>query len=364
MKKATVFLSIIVFGSTLGFSQNAYYSIDRDEFELHDAETRAVFKKAKPNEKIEFTYLNKKGDLKRVTTYQFNENKKNNITIVLDKSGKEKSKRLLTYDGKLLTAKEIYKKGNLKYKTKNTFSDGYNVAYTKFNSKNDILYKRTTTYTDKTYKVIAHKNDTVPFYSWKKALSTISYKKGGIKQANKWVYEYDDNGNRTKSTLYDKKNEIKHVWDYSCKTEGELVKVKNETQQCKWEEMENGMLVEVTRTTSPKGKINKTVKKYDADTNIVELVEYSNDVIIRRGTYDKSFYKTLTWEFYRKGRLKYKQEYAYNKTGEKTGYKSYWGSDLTQAKTEAKYTYKNNKLIAVNVFKKGEPFKTTKITYN
>ena len=76
------------------------------------------------------------------------------------------------------------------------------------------------------------------------------------------------------------------------------MKIKNETQQCKWEEIENGMLVKVTRTTSPKGKISKTVRKYDTDTNIVELVEYTDDVIIRRGTYDKSFYKTLTWESY------------------------------------------------------------------
>jgi len=70
-----------------------------------------------------------------------------------------------------------------------------------------------------------------------------------------------------------------------------LVKVKNETQQCKWEEMENGMLVEVTRTTSSKGKIRKTVKKYKADTKIVEMVDYKDNVIIRRATYDKSYFK-------------------------------------------------------------------------
>jgi len=35
-----------------------------------------------------------------VVIYKFNENKKNNSTIILDKAGKEKFKRLLSYNAK------------------------------------------------------------------------------------------------------------------------------------------------------------------------------------------------------------------------------------------------------------------------
>jgi hypothetical protein len=362
MKKASVFLSVIVIGLSQGVSQN--YSIGNDELAFHDAETRAVLKHSKANETIKVTRLNKNGELKQVTSYKFNENNKNSSTIVSDKNGKEKFKRLLNYEGKNLVLKEVFKNEKLKFKAKNIYKEGYNMSYLKINGKDKVLFKSSTVYTNKIYRVIAHRNDSVPYYNRKRAKTTTSYKNGSDKQFNKWEYEYDADGVRTKSTLYGKKNEVKHVWDYSCKSEGELVKVKNETQQCKWDESENGMLVEVIQTTSPKGEIRKTVKKFDADTNIVELIEYKDDVIIRKGTYDKSYYKTLTWESYVRGNLRYKQEYVYDKDGKKTGYKSFWGRNLSKSKRSTNYTYKNDKLVLVNSFKNGEPSKSTKITYN
>lgn len=362
MKKTALFLSVILIGSFQGFSQ--FQKMDNDEYEFYDSETGSIFKDAKANESVSITKLNKKGIVKNVSTYKFDEKKRRIYSGIVNGAGKEKSKRLVSYDGKHLMSKEIYKNGKLKYKTKNTFDGDYNTVYEKYNGKEDLLYKRVTTYTDKEYKIITHKNSKVPFLIRKKTKGTVTYKKGGIKQLNRWEYEYDGDGERTKSTLFDKNNEVKHVWDFSCKTEGELVKVKNETQQCKWEEIENGMLVKVTRTTSPKGKVGKTVQKYDVDTNIVESIEYINDVLVWKHTYDKSFFKPLTFESYHKGKLSYKKEFMYNQSGREIGYKTYWGKDKTIAKNESKYTYENNRLVFVKTFKKGEPIASTKITYN
>jgi len=69
---------------------------------------------------------------------------------------------------------------------------------------NNVLNKRTITYTNKEYKIIAHKDGLVPLQNRKRVKTTISYKKGGVNQLNKLEYEYDDSGERTKSALYGK----------------------------------------------------------------------------------------------------------------------------------------------------------------
>ena len=338
--------------------------IDNDEYEIYDEVIRIIVKNAEPNGEIHVEKTDRKEKVLGVVDYKFNEDQKLIARIENRASGKEKSKRLLNYDGKKLISKEIHKNGKLKYKTKSTFDDHYKTSFTKYNGKEAILYKRLTTYTDKEYKVISHKNDSVPFFMRKKTKGTITYQKGGVKQANRWEYEYNEEGERTKSTFYDKNNDVKHVWDYTCKTEGELVKVKNETQQCKWEEIENGMLVKVSRTTSPKGRITKTIQKYDTDTNIVEQTSYWDDIIFSKTTYNKSFYQPLTWESYYKGRLRFKHKYTYDIKGRKIGYSSYSGKNKAIAKRETKYIYKNDKLTMINYFRKGEPLSSAKITYN
>ena len=152
MKKAAVVLSVLILGSIQVFSQ--YRTLDNDEYERYNNQTRDLIKHAKENEKITITNTNKKEKVYHITSYKFNQNKKMISWIETGKSDKEKYKRLMTYNDKHLISKEIYKKGKLKYKTKNTFDSDYNIAYIKFNRSNDILYKRTTTYTDKEYKRI------------------------------------------------------------------------------------------------------------------------------------------------------------------------------------------------------------------
>ena len=364
MKRTAVLLSIIVSGTIQVFSQNHYYSIDNYEFDFYDDVTKDLMKQANPNETISITESNKKGKLFSVTTYKLNENQKMISTVVTGKSGKEKSKKLINYKGKHIVSKSFYKNNQLKIKTENTFDGDYKIAYTKLSDKGRILYKRTIEYTDKEFKILAHKTSDVPFLFRKKTKATIAYKKGGTQQNSRWSYEYDENGVRTKSTLYNKKNKVKHVWDYTCKSEGEIVQLKNETQQCQWEESENGMLVKVTRTTSSNGKIQKSIQKYNSDTNIVESATYVDDVLINKGTYAGDYAKTLTWEYYLKGKLKHKKEYTYNEDEKKIGYKSYWGKDKSMPKREVKYSYDRDRLVAINTFRKGEAIESSKITYN
>ena len=363
MKKATIVFTLVALCVSPLFSQYRNYTNDEHVFDYTSNFYRwGLYGSAEANQTIIITGKNKKGKIVSVKTNQFNDD----TLVILDKyvdgKGKEKSNRLSIFDGRHLTAREIYKKGKLKYKTKNTFDDRYKTSYTKFDAKGSIIEKNENTFTEKEY-VTFTMNKKSPVYKGKKLKSTTTYKKGGEKQRNKFIYEYNDEGKQTLTTFYNAKNDVKYVWDYSCKDEGELLASKNETNFCKWQEDADGMLIIVTRKTSPKGKIEKTVKKYDADTNKVASETYIDDVLTQKVVYDKVYSKPLIWENYKKGVLRNKYLYVYAEDGKVLNTKSYY-KDMEHVSFEEKYTYEKEQLIAVEHYSKGQLIRSYAIGYN
>ena len=213
-------------------------------------------------------------------TKHFNEDTLVTSYLYKDGKGKEKLKKNSTYVTKQLTSSEVFKKGKLKYTIENSYDGRYKTSFTKTNANGIILEKNENTYTDQVYES-NFLNKAFRTYKGKKLNTSIAYKKGGIDQKNKWIYAYDEEGKRTLTTLYNAKNKLKYTWDYRCKTEGDLIE-KKQANFCKWQESDDGMLIEVTRKTSLKGKIQKTIKKYDADTNLVVQETYLDDVIFQK----------------------------------------------------------------------------------
>ena len=363
MKKAAVLSLLVVASSTSLFSQYRHYSSDENVIDYSSNFYRwGLYTEAKANQKVTITRKNKKGKIRSVKTNHFNEDTLVDSYQHSDGFGKEKFRTLSTYEGKHLMGKEAYKKGSLKYRTKNTFDGKYRISYTKTDSKGSILTKNESTFTEKEFETDILNRD-FPVYRGKKLKTSKIYKKGGVKQKSKWIYEYDDQGKRTITTLYNAKNDLKFTWDYTCKSEGELV-AKNRQNFCKWQENEDGMLIEVTRKTSPKGKVQKIIKKYNADTSLVAQEIYLDDIISQKVSYDKSVTRPLSWESYKKGNLKFKFTYVYAKNGKLLNTKSFKGKDGAKVLYESNYKYKGEQLVVVENHSNGKLVRSFVVSYN
>ncbi len=363
MKKTVLFFLLVATSSTSLFSQYRHYNSDETVMDYGSNFYRwGLYQSAVSNQNITIVGKNKKGKTTSVKTNHFNEDTLVTNYEYKDGKGKDKIKNVSIYEAKKLISREVYKKGSLKYKVNNSYEGKYKTSFTKTDAKGIVLAKNENTFTAKDYVTI-FLNSSNHTYKGKKLTSSISYKKGGEKQKNKWMYEYNDEGERTVTTFYNAQNKLKYTWDYGCKTEGDLV-VKKQANYCKWQESEDGMLIEVTRKTSPKGKIQKTIKKYDADTNLVAQETYLDDVISQKVSYDKVFSKPLQWENFKKGKLKRKYSYKYAANGKVLNTKSFKGKDASRVVYEEKYTYKNEQLIAVENHNKGKLIRSYVISYN
>ncbi len=176
--------------------------------------------------------------------------------------------------------------------------EGFPLDYEKTNSKGKIIGKNTWLYNDDG-----------------KILESKRYYKAGEKIKNTWKYEYNSDGEKTRSILLDKKGIIEHEWTFDCNEEGtKLEKVKDQTQICKWSETKDKYLIKVYQTFNEKGEIRKHVTKFTInDTLMVESSSYnSNDVLTYKATYDENIHKRLTMESYYKGKLNFKKTYKYS----------------------------------------------------
>jgi hypothetical protein len=93
-----------------------------------------------------------------------------------------------------------------------------------------------------------------------------------------------------------------------------LIKKKDETQICLWDENDGKYLIKVVQDFDEKGHVRKTVSKYNiADTTIVEYARYDkNDRLLSKSTYLGSYKKQISYEsFNKKGTRKYGQFFEY-----------------------------------------------------
>jgi len=165
------------------------------------------------------------------------------------------------------------------------------------------------------------------------------HKNGKGKLKNTWLYEYYAKCDKKKSVLLKGNGKIKKVWTYDCKQEGEeLIKKKDVTQICKWEETDDEYLIKTTQSLDGRGKIYSMVYKYRAiDTAVVNYKKLDgNKELVYEYFYDFDYEKPLGYTYYKKGKAK-------------------WGN---------KYTYLNNKIVSFQFLRKGEVSSEIKYKYN
>lgn len=138
---------------------------------------------------------------------------------------------------------------------------------------------------------------------------------GGEKLKNVWLYTYNQNGKMAEAKLTNGKNKTEHVWTYDCNEEGvELEKEKDITQVCNWKKVDESYYITVYQTFDDKGKIRKYVSKFSAaDSLIMESSTFDeNDKLISKAVYDGNYQKILSYEYFKKGVMTYKNVKTYD----------------------------------------------------
>jgi hypothetical protein len=255
-----------------------------------------------------------------------------------------------SYMGKdQITLSEIYKKRKMKSISRLTY-DKYNhlTCYVKKNGKNKI-------------KVYAKWN----FSDKGKITESMAYKKDTSKVKNRWVYEYNEDGSQSKSTLFNGDGKIKRVWSYQCNPEGEKVEVKEkEVQICKNAHSDDQFYITTNRTVNEKGKVYKTVQKFtNMDRLPIESCTYNEkDSLVYKSVYDKSYDRPISHTgFNKKGKKTYEYTYTYE-NGKRTSY-CFSNRGKLRYKTILKYNSEGLLVEEQHSDSKGEIFRTTKLTY-
>ncbi|MEI7597426.1 MAG: hypothetical protein WCK02_16880 [Bacteroidota bacterium] len=273
--------------------------------------------------------------------YSNNKNIKNNKVKSIEqtekKKGELKAKKLYTFNsaGKNDSYTDLNKKGKVNYKYLiDNSKDDY--AYSYVNSKNKEKRKEIGKFDSvKNHReVLYYKNSklknkvTRDFYnylnkdnkqSWN-ILKSEFYKKGGAVLCKRWEYAYYPDNSKKTSTLYNAKGKIKYVWNYDCKSEGELVQQhKDTTLVCKKDEFdEKGNRVVTERKFNEKGEPTKIVTKYSKDNKLLSYDTYNEkNVLITHISYTND----MNWEeivhYNTKGVETYRQTNKFDEKGNK-----------------------------------------------
>lgn len=249
----------------------------------------------------------------------------------------------------LITLGEIYKKGKLKSIAISTYDQfSHLTSYIKRNGKSRVLV----------------------FAKWAinnngKIAESILYKKDTIKVKNRWVYEYNEDGSQSKSTLYTSEGKIKRVWSYQCNPEGEKVDVKEkEVQICKNIHSDEQFYISTWRSVNEKGKVIKNVRKYTSTDRLpIESCTYNeNDSLINKSVYDKSYDRPISITgFNNKGKKTYEYTYTYE-NGKRTSY-CFSNRGKLRYKTIMKYNGEGLLVEEQHSNSKGEIISITKVSY-
>jgi len=242
---------------------------------------------------------------------------------------------------------DIYLKGVIKTITKfERTKEGALTLQEKTNARGKTLLKNTWKYNKKG-----------------RLIGSTRFKRDGETPKNIWVYEYNSEGEKTRSILLNGKGKAKHEWTFDCDDEGEkLEKIADKTQVCKWTQNTDQYLIQVYQALDEKGRIVKHVSKWTLkDTLILELSVYDGDEqLTYHSTYDKAFEKLLTVKNYYKGKMRREQSNDYL---EDLLVKSviYWKGKLTH---RSEYTYKDDLLTErISFNKKNELYRTITLEY-
>lgn len=206
---------------------------------------------------------------------------------------------------------------------------GYNsidkpVTY-KFSEKGEIKYEEKTDYNSDGNPIacmLTKGDEKKPVNKWiaefnenKKIISKKFFKKEEDEVNKLWTYEYYSDG-ANKQTNYFIKGKLKKTWSFACDHEGKETKLQDTIELCEYTEYHNdGSFTEVFRTTAKNNKIEKTLKTYDVDTNLIGVMSYHSNDKISYG-YEKKIENDhlISYTRYSGGKLCQRVFYIYNES--------------------------------------------------
>lgn len=190
--------------------------------------------------------------------------------------------------------------------------------------------------------------------------SSARFVKGGKKLKRSWQYNYFSACDKSKTELKNAKGKTIRTWTYDCKKEGEiLLKKKDETQVCRWDESDGKFLVKIDQNFDEKGRIRKTVSKYNiADTSIVEVKRYDgSDQLIYKWVYLGSYDKMVSSENFKNGKV------IYGHYNEYLGQNKVKSEYIIKGKRKSLKTYEyNDKGLLVKLVSLGKKGRTLSVS--
>lgn len=339
-----LFISLSFYSLAQLHQQEYNYTYD---WEYSKANHEPIF--YKPTEKVEkinFTVVNKRG---KESNFIKEYNSDGNLVkyAEFEKDNNEIPILTFTYDeNKLEKEARFYKRGKLKGQIQKEYNS---------NKKLVELVKK-----DKKGKI--KQRDTWQYNDAECQNTSTRYKANG-KVDRKWEYSYYVDCKKKQTKLFNGNGKLLKVWSHECKEEGEqLVKKKDETQVCRWEESTDNFLIKVYQSFNEKGKIRKYVQKYTLqDTTLIETKLFNeNDVLLSIATYEPLERRLTSYTQFHKGKKRYESIYKYDDL------KMIYSSIESRGKLQSKsvYEYKNNLLSSMKIYnKKDEIERQIKLSY-
>ena len=193
------------------------------------------------------------------------------------------------------TTYEYNNTGNLTKKVSTNYKGQKAVEEQVYNDQNQLVKKEKVGYKGK-YSGIEQE-----FNKEGKIVSKKIFDKKDAEPTNELLYTYYEDGSKQSET-YKKNGKIKYVWNYDCKSDGELIDVKNKDNStiCIKEETdesgnrtvwkrdfdENGELVK-TMSVFTKDSVFIEMKSFTADDRLLKYVVHKKEGGIRSIVYDK-----------------------------------------------------------------------------
>ena len=221
-----------------------------------------------------------------------------------------KSREKINYNhGKTSTTKQVFNKSGLVTEISRTMKGKISKINYKYDSNDNMTsiisinnngdtWKSNYTYNNLGYLIERSTIDNKGKYNG----SRIKYNTGGkiileeiyktddINPVKSLEYTFYEDGNK-KSTTYREKGEIKYEWHFECKSEGELLNVKNKDKStiCIKEETDvDGNRIVWKREFDDKGELTKVKITYDKDSTwLGSLIFNSEDKLISKNVHKK-----------------------------------------------------------------------------
>jgi len=235
-----------------------------------------------------------------------------------------------TYDnrGNFTEYKSYKRNGKLKYH--NTYEYDNNnreLSFTDWRANGKMLYRYTTSYDSSgnmTDQRSFWKNPdvanwhSIARYDEHQNLVEVKYLiKKDSKYFGRYVYTYYPDGSKKQTIEYNRRDKIKHIWNFDCKPEGisEEQHLKDTSRICiRYETDSAGNKIKIKEENQKVGKVARTISRYNKDNYLLDEVTYDSKERPRNHYHYSYDAKNNLTEFinYKKNSTEIKERVVYN----------------------------------------------------